>query len=259
MHTAPRHTSCLRNIFVWTAWVALTSTAAQAQEGPHWSYSGDTGPTHWAGEDPSYAICGAGRHQSPVDIRNPTPTGLSPIAFDYQPIPLTVTDTGHTMQVTAPPGSGGFTVGEERYELVQFHFHRPSEESIRGKRFQMEVHLVHKNARGELAVVSVLIRGGNSNPVLRQVFANLPPSGQKEASVAGATLDPTQLLPKVRGYYTFEGSLTTPPCSEHVRWFVLKRAMQASSGEIVLFAARYPNNARPTQPLDGRPLEETQD
>jgi carbonic anhydrase len=259
MPTPSRHPLAVGTFFLWTASVALASTAARAQEGPHWSYDGDTGPTHWASEAPAYAICGVGQHQSPVDIRNPTPKALSPIAFDYQPIPLTVTDTGHTMQVSAPPGSGGITVGDERYELLQFHFHRPSEESIRGKRFQMEVHLVHKNAKGELAVVSVLIRGGNSNPVLRQVFASLPPSGQKEASVAGVTLDLTQLLPKVRGYYTFEGSLTTPPCSEHVRWFVLKRTMQAASGEIVLFAARYPHNARPTQPLDGRPLEETRD
>ncbi len=259
MHTTPRHPFCFRKFLMWAAGAVLTSTAAQAQEGPPWSYAGDTGPTHWASEDPAYSVCGAGKHQSPIDIRNPTPAALSPIAFDYQPIPLTVTDTGHTMEVIAPPGSGGITIGDQRYELLQFHFHRPSEESIRGKRFQMEVHLVHKNAKGELAVVSVLIRGGNSNPVLRQVFANLPPSGQKEASVAGATLDPTQLLPRARGYYTFEGSLTTPPCSEHVRWFVLKRSMQASSGEIVLFAARYPDNARPTQPRDGRPLEVTQD
>jgi carbonic anhydrase len=259
MHSAPRHTFRLRMFLMWTAGVALTGTAAQAQEGPHWSYEGDTGPTHWASEDPSYSLCAAGPHQSPIDIRNPTPKALSPIAFDYQPIPLTVTDTGHTIQVNAPPGSGGITVGEEHYELLQFHFHRPSEESIGGKRFQMEVHLVHKNAKGELAVVSVLIRHGNSNPVLEQVFAHLPASGQKEASVAGATLDPTQLLPEVRGYYTFEGSLTTPPCSEHVRWFVLKRSMQASRGEIVLFAARYPHNARPTQPLHGRPVEQTQD
>ena len=259
MHTAPRHALCLRTLFLWTATCALASAAAQAQEGPHWSYDGDTGPTHWASEDPSYAICAVGKHQSPIDIRNPTPKALPPLDFDYRPIPLTVTDTGHTMQVTAPPGSGGFWVGGDRYELLQFHFHRPSEESISGKRFQMEVHLVHKNAKGELAVVSVLIRDGNSNPLLHQVFTNLPPSGQKEASVAGVTLDPTQLLPEARGYYTFEGSLTTPPCSEHVRWFVLKRVMQASTGELVLFGVRYPHNARPTQPRDGRPLEETQD
>ncbi|HUL19556.1 MAG TPA: carbonic anhydrase family protein [Steroidobacteraceae bacterium] len=255
----------MRRILLWAlsaaaCCTAVCGTAAHAQEeGPSWSYAGETGPSHWASEDLSYRVCGTGRYQSPIDIKNATPKALSPIAFDYQPIPLTVTDTGHTMQVSAPPGSGGITVGEERYELVQFHFHRPSEESINGKRFQMEVHLVHKNARGELAVVSVLLRGGNSNPVLREVFDNLPPSGQKEASVPGVTLDPTQLLPKVRGYYTFEGSLTTPPCSEHVRWFVLRRAMQASSGEIVLFAARYPNNARPTQPRAGRPVEQTQD
>jgi carbonic anhydrase len=211
---------------------ALASAAAAAQEAqpPHWSYSGDTGPTHWASEDPAYSICGAGTHQSPIDIKDATPKPLSPIRFDYRPIPLTVTDTGHTMQVNVPPGSGGITVGEDHYDLAQFHFHRPSEERIRGKRYAIVAHLVHKNAKGELAVVAVLIRGGHANPVLQQVFANFPPSGHKEASVAGATLDLTQLLPKLRGYYTFEGSLTIPPCREHVRWLVLKQPVQASSG-----------------------------
>jgi carbonic anhydrase len=259
MHAAPRPPARFRAILLWAASVALSGTAAQAQEGPHFSYSGESGPAHWASEDPAYALCGAGREQSPIDISNAIPTPLSPIGFDYRPIPLTVTDTGHSMQVNVPPGSGGITVGEDRYELVQFHFHRPSEESIRGKRYAMVAHLVHKNAKGELAVVAVLIRAGNGNPVLQQVFDNFPPSGQKLASVAGATLDLTQLLPKLRGYYTFEGSLTTPPCSEHVRWFVLKQAVQASTGEVVQFAARYPANARPTQPLNGRAVEETQD
>jgi carbonic anhydrase len=261
MHSTTRRTLFGRSLLLWMGACALASSAAGAQEPQprHWSYSGDTGPTHWASEDPANALCGAGTRQSPIDITNPISKALSPIGFDYRPIPLTVTDTGHSMQVNVPPGSGGITVGEDRYELVQFHFHRPSEERIHEKRYGMVAHLVHKNAKGELAVVAVLIRVGNGNPVLQQVFDNFPPSGQKEASVAGATLDLMQLLPKLRGYYTFEGSLTTPPCSEHVRWFVLKQAVQASSGEIVQFAARYPDNARPTQPLNGRTVEETQD
>ena len=122
----------------------------------------------------------------------------------------------------------------------------------------MVAHLVHRNAKGELAVVAVLIRKGNENAFLKPLFDSFPPSGTPETSVAGATLELGKFLPKQQGYYTFEGSLTTPPCSEHVRWFVLKMPVQASAGQIVQFAARYPDNARPTQPLNGRTLEQTQ-
>ncbi|HTT42176.1 MAG TPA: carbonic anhydrase family protein [Steroidobacteraceae bacterium] len=241
------------------AMVPLAAGARSEGEAPHWSYSGDTGPARWGDLEPDYATCGVGTRQSPIDIRDATPAKLPPIEFDYKPVPLTVVDTGHSMQVNAPAGSGGITVGADHYDLVQVHFHYPSEERIAGKRYALVAHLVHKNAQGELAVVAVLIRNGNENALLRQVFDNFPPPGEKEHSVPGATLDFTQLLPRNRGYYTFEGSLTTPPCSEHVRWLVLKRQMQASRGQIVQFAGRYPNNARPTQPTNGRKLEQTQD
>jgi carbonic anhydrase len=159
--------------------------------------------------------------------------------------------------VNAAPGSGGITVGGEHYDLVQFHFHRPSEESIDGRRYSMVAHLVHKNAKGELAVVAVLIRKGESNQFLKAVFDNFPASGKQESSVAGTTVNLNELIPSKHGYFTFDGSLTTPPCSESVRWFVLKSAVEASPGQISQFASRYPHNARPVQPLNGRVIEET--
>jgi carbonic anhydrase len=249
---------------LWVCLSLLTAAplaVADHSEGtaPHWSYSGDTGPTRWGNLESDFATCGVGTRQSPIDIRNATPAPLPAIEFSYQPLPLTVVDTGHSMQVNAPAGSGGITVGKDHYDLVQFHFHYPSEERIADKRYALVAHLVHKNAQGELAVVAVLIRNGNENALLRQIFDNFPPPGEKEHTVPGARLDLMQLLPRMRGYYTFEGSLTTPPCSEHVRWFVLKRQAQASRGEIVQFAGRYPNNARPTQPTNGRKIEQTQD
>jgi len=231
--------------------------AAGADEHAHWSYSGESGPEHWASEDPAFAECGSGRHQSPIDIETATSEELPAIQFDYRPIPLTVTDTGHSFQVNAPTGSGGITVGGERYELVQFHFHRPSEERIHGKRDAMVAHLVHKNAKGELAVVAVLIHQGGTNAFLKPVFDDFPPKGKPEQSVSGATLNLEEFLPQKRGYYTFDGSLTTPPCSEHVRWFVLKSPVEASAEQVRQFAARYPNDARPTQPLNDRQVVQT--
>jgi carbonic anhydrase len=148
-------------------------------------------------------------------------------------------------------------VGGAHYELVQFHFHRPSEEEIHGHRYAMVAHLVHKNANGELAVVAVLIRKGESNPFLSSVFEHFPARGAAEASIPGAMLNLSEFLPQQRGYYTFDGSLTTPPCTEHVRWFVLKSPVEASPAQLQQFAARYPHDARPVQPLNDRTVEET--
>jgi carbonic anhydrase len=237
--------------------VAGTTPAGADEHAAHWSYSGETGPEHWASEDAAFATCGSGKHQSPIDIEAATTEALPAIEFAYRPIPLTVTDTGHSFQVNAPAGSGGITVGGDHYELVQFHFHRPSEERIHGKRDAMVAHLVHKNAKGELAVVAVLIHQGGANTFLKPVFDNFPPKGKPEQSVSGATLNLEEFLPQKRGYYTFDGSLTTPPCSEHVRWFVLKSPVNASAEQVRQFAARYPDDARPTQPLNDRQVVQT--
>jgi carbonic anhydrase len=234
-------------------------TAALAQEhAAHWSYSGANGPAHWGAEDPAYATCSSGTRQSPIDIETANTASLPPIEFSYKAFPLTVTDTHHTFQVNVPAGSGGISVGGDHYELVQFHFHRPSEELIHGKHYAMVAHLVHKNDKGELAVVAVLIHEGAANAFLKPIFDNFPVEGA-ESRVVGTDVDLMQLLPAKRGYYTFEGSLTTPPCSEHVRWFVLKHAVQASAAQVGQFAARYPHNARPTQPLNARNIEESED
>jgi carbonic anhydrase len=242
------------------AGLAAGSTLLRADPAPaHWGYSGEHGPAHWAAEDESFATCGIGKRQSPIDIEGAARKALPAIEFAYQPTPLTVTDTGHSFQVNAAPGSGGITIGSERYELVQFHFHRPSEERMHGHSYAMVAHLVHKNPKGELAVVAVLIRAGQSNAFLKPVFDNFPASGTPQASVAGATLNLSDFLPARHGYYSFEGSLTTPPCSEPVRWFVLKSAVEASPAQLQQFAARYPDNARPTQPLNGRLVEQTLD
>src|SRR5277367_2077380 len=235
-------------------------TLAWADAAPHhWSYTGTEGPQHWGEEDAAFAACGVGKHQSPINIEKAATKDLPAIEFGYQPTPLVVTDTGHSFQVNAAPGSGGITVGGEHYDLVQFHFHEPSEERIDGHRYSMVAHLVHKNAKGELAVVAVLIHKGPENAFLKPVFDNFPPSGTPQTAAAGGTLNLADFLPAKHGYYTFEGSLTTPPCSENVRWFVLKTPVDASSAQIAQFSKRYAHNARPTQPLNDRVIEQTKD
>jgi len=237
---------------------AVSGASAADTQPHHWSYSGATGPEHWAAEDEAYSTCSIGKGQSPVNIEKTEIRDLPPIEFDYRPTTLRVTDTGHSMQVNYEPGSA-ITVNGERYELVQIHFHTPSEERVHGRAYSMNAHLVHKNAKGELAVVAVLLKQGKTNAFLKPIFDNFPAAGTTESSVAGGSLNAAEFLPARHGYYTYDGSLTTPPCSEHVRWFILKTPMEISTAQIEQFSKHYPRNARPVQPLNGRIILATRD
>jgi carbonic anhydrase len=230
--------------------------AATPAEHPHWSYGGHGGPAEWAAIDPANATCNLGKHQSPIDIHGAKTADLPAIAFHYQPSPLAVVDNGHTIQVNYAPGSW-IGVGGARYELVQFHFHKPSEEKIDGKTHAMVAHLVHRNADGKLAVVAVLLDGGGRNAMIDAIWNHLPGEKEKEAVVSGVSVDASELLPNDHGYYTFQGSLTTPPCSEDVTWLVLKSPLGIANDEIEHFGTLFPMNARPTQPTNGRPIEES--
>ena len=226
----------------------VCSFATAADEGAdHWAYSGATGPSHW-GE-----ICTAGKEQSPIDIRTAEAKGedLPALAFDYQPGPLRIVDNGHSIQVDVAQGST-LSVGGARYSLVQFHFHAPSEETIDGRHHAMVVHLVHRGAEGNLVVVAVPLSAGAANPELRSLWQHLPHEKEHEEAPARVTIDPSRLLPAERAYFTYAGSLTTPPCTEGVRWLVLKSPTFVSAEEIARFAKLYPGNARPVQPLNGR-------
>ena len=230
--------------------------AQHAKSTAHWSYSGATGPTHWASLSPTFEMCRAGREQSPVDITRTTAMALEPIRFDYHPVPLHVINNGHTIQVTYSPGSA-ITVGGQRYVLQQFHFHHPSEEQIHDRGTDMVVHLVHADSAGHLAVVAVLLRSGASHPLIQEIWAHLPAGVEQEADVPGTTIDASRLLPTDHGYYTFAGSLTTPPCSEHVTWIVMKQPVEISADQIRTFSRLYPHNARPIQRLNGREVLES--
>lgn len=240
------------------AWpFAARTQSAEPHAHPHWGYSGPQGPDHWR-ELPEGATCGTGRHQSPIDIGDTVRAKLPAIEFRYAASALHVVDNGHTIMVTYAPGSAIIVDGQS-YELQQFHFHEPSEERVHGHAFALVAHLVHKNAKGELAVVAVLFKQGRESAALAPILGHLPPGKETEIAPSGLSISAAELLPAARGYYTYTGSLTTPPCSENVTWFVLKTPVEASAAQLAAFAKRYPHNARPVQPLNDRVVREAED
>lgn len=233
-----------------------SGAAEKSAHAAHWTYEGPTGPDNWGEMDKKFGTCSLGKTQSPIDIpADSVPAApLDPIKFDYQTSPLKIVDNGHTVQVNYAPGSS-ITVGGKKYELLQFHFHKPSEEKLNGKSYAMVAHLVHKDAEGKLAVVGVLLETGARQPLIQAVFDNLPKEKEKETPVPGVAIDISALLPADRSYFTFQGSLTTPPCSEGVTWFVLKNPTKVSRKQIAKFGRVYSMNARPVQPLNGRTIK----
>jgi carbonic anhydrase len=220
-----------------------------------WSYEGETGPANWARMNVEWGRCAAGKRQSPIDIRDGIKVDLEQVGFDYHPSSFSEIDNGHTVDVSV--GGGNFiTVGNETYELQGFHFHRPSEERVNGKGTEMVMHLVHKGVDGSLAVVAVLLERGKPNPLIQTVWNNLPL--EKHTAVSPSiVIDPLSALPEKREYYTYMGSLTTPPCTENVLWLVMKQKMTASPEQMALFSRLYPLNARPVQQAFGRMIKES--
>lgn len=243
----------MRTTLIVVAALAGVPAAAEPGAHGHWSYSGHQGPSHWAELDPAYRACEAGHQQSPIDIRRKeaTPEKLPPLEFQYRASPLDIVDNGHTVQVNYAPGSA-LLIGGTRYELVQFHFHHPAEEAFDGKRFEMVAHLVHKDSKGELAVVAIPLKEGRENPLIAALWKNLPKKGDHSEAHSKAAINVAELIPPDHQYYAYSGSLTTPPCSEGVRWSVLESPMEVSKAQIAAFAERYPNDARPVQKLNGR-------
>jgi carbonic anhydrase len=236
---------------------AVKKGAAKADDGhghagaaAHWDYAGAGGPQAWSSLKPEFAACSGGQRQSPIDIRGGLAVDLEPVRFEYQSSRFAVVDNGHTVQVNLPQGNA-IEVGGKRYDLLQFHFHRPSEERIDGRQFEMSLHLVHKNEQGQLAVVGLLFDKGQANAVMQQVWNNLPLEKNDEFQ-ASSTMELNDLLPNDRRYFTYMGSLTTPPCSEGVKWIVMRQPVTLAKDQIEIFARMYPMNARPIQAASGR-------
>lgn len=223
-----------------------------------WTYRGERGSEHWAELDPQYLAC-RGDAQSPIDIGATHNADLPPLRFEYRDAPIDyVVNNGHTIRVDYPPaGSEDYLiVGTQRFELTQFHFHHPSEESVHGRRSEMAVHLMHRSSDGEVAGVAIPIRRGAANGTVAKLWEHMPAMAGRQR-VSGLTIDPAKLLPHDLGYFSYTGSQTAPPCSEGVRWFVIKKPITLSPKQIAAFAALYPDDARPLQPLNGRRVEES--
>lgn len=218
-----------------------------------WRYSGKKGPERWGGLSKDYALCKSGAMQSPIDIAGFTGASTQPIRFDYGLTPLSIVNNGHTVMASYAPGSG-ITVGGKRYELVQFHFHTPSEHSVAGKRAAIEMHLVHKAANGELAVIAVLFTGGAKNLALGEIASYLPMIPGPVKVRGRVLINARDLLPASRGYYRYIGSLTTPPCSQGVQWFVMARPVQVQPSVVARFTRALGYSARPIQALNQRLL-----
>ena len=222
---------------------------------PAWDYAGPGAPEAWARLRPDYARCANGQRQSPIDIRGGIAVDLEPIRVDYRPSAYSVTDTGHTVRVDVDAGNA-ITVMGRRYELQEFHFHRPAEERVDGHQYDMDVQLVHRSADGHVAVIAVLLDQGAAQPVVQAVWNNLPLE-KYDPLRADAPLDPAQLLPSDRRYYTYMGSLTTPPCDEGVLWMVMQKPVSVSAQQVDIFTHLYPMNARPLQQADGRLIKQS--
>jgi carbonic anhydrase len=233
-------------------------TSAAASTKPEWSYDGANGPAHWGDLSPAFALANTGKHQSPVDISRSqlVEKDAAPLQVAYQDASLAILNNGHTVEDEFEEG-GTLTVDGHEYRLAQFHFHSQSEHTIDGQHAPMEMHLVHKDGSGKLAVIGVMIREGRRHPELDLVFEHMPRTPGRTEHVQGVTLNAAKLLPTSLAAYRYSGSLTTPPCSEEVAWFVLQTPIEASAEQIAKFRKVIHGNNRPTQPLNDRTITAT--
>ncbi len=233
-----------------------SSEHAAPHAGGHWSYEGSTGPNSWGGMSPSFSLCTEGKEQSPINITTSYAQEMDKIKFSYGMTKITVVNNGHTIQLNIDPGSFIEALGA-KYQLLQFHFHTPSEEAIGGIRYPMVAHLVHKSEEGKLAVVAALIQqGAQDNPLIEALWDKMPSEHNETRTFDKLTYSPAALLPLDQSFYTFMGSLTTPPCSEGVRWLVMKNPLSISARQIARFQKEFPMNARPIQSLNARNVME---
>lgn len=231
---------------VATAW---SCASGHEKEGVHWTYSGETGPAQWSTLSPDFSTCGTGQRQSPIDIANPAHAPFDAVQLHYSGATTTMVNNGHAIQLSVEPGNW-VEIGGKRADLAQVHLHSPSEHRIGGERFPLEAHFVHAGEGGGLTVVAVLYRTGDANPLIAAIGAGLT-SGAKEPTPFTTKL--SEFGPGApSAYFHYEGSLTTPPCTEGVAWYVSQDVKTASADQVAAFVRLTGENARPVQPLHGR-------
>ncbi len=230
---------------------AIVATAMfAAGHGAHWGYEGDTGPAHWGDLSPEFEMCKKGVNQSPVDLNRFIEAKLPKHKIEYSGNAKEVINNGHTIKVTTA-GKNEIVVDGKTFKLLQFHFHTPSENTIEGKHFPMEAHFVHKSDDGEYLVIALMFNEGKENKALQKMLNDLNPKEGKSVTLK-EMFNPGELFPKKLDYYRYNGSFTTPPCTEGVRWIVLKNPVEASKKQIEEMHKVMGNNNRPTQPLKAR-------
>jgi carbonic anhydrase len=233
-----------------SATLLSTGSIVLAAEDSHWSYSGETGPQNWAKLAPEYAACGIGVNQSPIDIGKTISAELSPLQFNYKSDGKTIVNNGHTLQINVEPGSWLRTGGED-FQLVQFHFHSPSEHQVNGELFPLEGHFVHQNSSGALAVIGVLFRAGERNTDLARIGA-VAPQVIDQPEAIDMDIAELKLYGNHESYYRYNGSLTTPPCTEGVQWYMLKKPGHIAPEQAAKFVEFIGEDARGPQPINAR-------
>lgn len=251
----------------------LATSTAFAAETPHFAYSGEHGPDHWSSLSPAFSACAAGRNQSPINIASAHYANLPALELNYTTLAQNFVNNGHAVQANYAAGSSladdfhgaapykaqvnyasGSSIGhmDGSFALKQFHFHSPSEHQHNGKNLAAEIHFVHADAGGNLAVIGVLVESGAPNPVIGKLWQKIPGT-EGQSNTLDTAINAMDLLPKEKSYYYYPGSLTTPPCSEGVRWLVMKHNITMSDDQIAALkkAIGFANN-RPIQPLNGR-------
>ena len=232
--------------------VALSSSADSSA---HWGYQGQHGPEYWGLMKPEFVLCRTGRTQSPINVNGTNQTGLLGLRVNYVSSPVEVVNNGHTIQLNYKR-HGSMKIKGKKYSLLQVHFHSPSENHIKGNGYPMEAHFVHKSNDGELAVIGVMFSLGTENRMVSEIWEYMPKKAGTKNSDPKRHINPSYLLPTNLSLYHWKGSLTTPPCSEGVQWFLLKNPVTVSKKQVREFVNLMGNNNRPIQPLLGRSVQE---
>ena len=247
------------SVFLVVTAVSQTPGSVQAQSvgnaPPKWGYKGDIGPTRWGSISNDFKMCADGMQQSPIDLIGADDVSVEPLTTNYRASPMVMVNTSNSIQVKVS-GFNFVKLGMKQFDLKQFHFHTPSEHSLGGFHYAMEVHFVNQAFDGQLVVIGVFIMEGEENKTLKTIWEHLPTQIGAEQSIGGVTINPHDLIPQTSQAFNYLGSLTTPPCTEGVTWYVLSEPITASMEQIAQFRATVGLNARPTQPYNCRTIHE---